>query len=435
MAIKPRQPQTKVKHTILENYLKGWVGIIYKGVLKYAQNPSMELHFVYVDCNAYTGRYEGEAEEESSPEKQEIVFGSPIIAIKTLDALVKGLTKDKLSTKMTYILVEADDKHYLELKKSLDLAGLLHRSKETQQFESLKNGEIALLKGDSTEIYKDLLKYTQNSSKLALRYTFYFIDPYGPTGIPFEFVRDVVTSPRHDAIVYVPSLDLQRKAGIAVKDAFSTLEISLLDNYDNMFGTNYWRSIVQNFSRDAQDPDVDVFDDLSIEEDDKDFEKILYKLIEYYKIRLKNCDSNLVIKTIDLHFPNKTRSMYYLFLTTHDPTGALKMNQVIYNAGYQQQILKWRYKHSQKKGNQLEMFTDLEPNIPIQKRPSKEEIAEHIYSKLSNQTLSLGQVYKVLADEPYFADEVKKALRHLRPQKANWKDSDLRNSTIITFGP
>jgi hypothetical protein len=56
-------------------------------------------------------------------------------------------------------------------------------------------------------------------------------------------------------------------------------------------------------------------------------------------------------------------------------------------------------------------------NIPREKRPSKEEIAKHIYNKLSKRTLSLKQVYKVLVDEPYFVEEVKKALRHLRQQK------------------
>ncbi len=54
--VKPRSTQTKVKHTILEKYLKAWGGIIVNGL---RSDRVKEVHFVFVDCNASNGRYNG----------------------------------------------------------------------------------------------------------------------------------------------------------------------------------------------------------------------------------------------------------------------------------------------------------------------------------------------------------------------------------------
>ena len=63
-AIEVRKPQTKVKHTILKHYLSAWGGIILQGLKNEAQKTQargrpFRAHLVYVDCNAYKGRYRG----------------------------------------------------------------------------------------------------------------------------------------------------------------------------------------------------------------------------------------------------------------------------------------------------------------------------------------------------------------------------------------
>ncbi len=58
--IKPRPPQTRVKHIILEKYLRAWGSIIIHGL----KSQSRNLHFVYIDCNASYGRYAGELKRE-----------------------------------------------------------------------------------------------------------------------------------------------------------------------------------------------------------------------------------------------------------------------------------------------------------------------------------------------------------------------------------
>src|SRR5260370_35592475 len=81
--VEPRPTQTKVKNTILENYLKAWGGIIINGLNKRLR----DLHLGYIDCNASYGRFNGELEDTLTNRQTQPIFGSPIIGIKELDSL------------------------------------------------------------------------------------------------------------------------------------------------------------------------------------------------------------------------------------------------------------------------------------------------------------------------------------------------------------
>lgn len=73
-SIKSRPPQTKVKHTILEKYLNAWGGIIINGLRKQLTN----IHLVYIDCNASTGRFAGELEAAVAKREAQLVYGSVV---------------------------------------------------------------------------------------------------------------------------------------------------------------------------------------------------------------------------------------------------------------------------------------------------------------------------------------------------------------------
>ncbi len=70
--VKPRSTQTKVKHTILEKYLKAWGGIIFNGLRGVRVQ---EVHFIYVDCNASYGRYNGELEDSVVNREAQTIWG------------------------------------------------------------------------------------------------------------------------------------------------------------------------------------------------------------------------------------------------------------------------------------------------------------------------------------------------------------------------
>lgn len=203
--MKPRPPQTRVKHLILEKYLHAWGSIIIHGL----KNQPTSLHLVYIDCNASFGRYPGELKESITQQESFSVFGSPIIGIRVLDALASwAQEKYGKRVRTNAILIEKDPKIYSELKHSLSLAGFAQRTRETDAFLSLKDGEIAALCEDSTRTAARLIAYTQAETKFSL----FLLDPYGPTGIPLDFVREIIRQPRHDVIINMPYQDLHKKA-------------------------------------------------------------------------------------------------------------------------------------------------------------------------------------------------------------------------------
>jgi three-Cys-motif partner protein len=409
--IKPRPTRTQVKHTILKKYLEAWGGIIVNGL---RQRADAAPHFVYIGCDASTGRYRGELEDVVAYREPQQIFGTPIIGVTALDALAawakKSANKD---VRINAILIEKERKNYEELKSSLRLAGFMPRVRETATFSCLQDGEIALLCEDSTPLADQLVDYTQSGYK----YSLFLLDPYGPKGIPFPFVRKIIQHQRHDAMIYVPYLDLQKKSGIVVKPTITSTEDELVKNYDAMFGHARWRDLVKQLYEAGYQEEDEIWG-------------LEAMLMNCYRETLLSIDASLAVKSIGLHFPDRERTMYYLYLTTHDPSGALKMNELLWEAGYQEYELRQKLKQSRAHPGQLMLF-----DIPVQAeksaRPTKEQIAEHLMSLLKGQTRTRKEIYSTVADEIYFVGEIDKALKYLQAQGQISFEGQLRNMTRI----
>ncbi|GEM_PF-1110499 len=412
--IKPRKTQTKVKHMILEKYLQAWGGIIINGL---RQHASANIHLVYIDCHASYGRYRGELEDVAARRDPQPIFGTPIIGVKALDQLAAWAKKSaQRQVRTSTILIEKERKVYDELKISLGMAGLTPRMHESKNFSHLQDGEIALVWADSTLLADQLVQYTQSGHKFSL----FLLDPYGPTGIPFSFVSKIIQHPRHDTIIYVPYLDLEKKSGIVAKSTITPTENELIKNYDAMFGHTGWRTLARRYYK----PDF---------QDEDEIWGLEAMLMGCYREALLSVDPDLVVKSIGLHFPDRDRIMYYLYLTTHDPSGALKMNELLWEAGYQEYELRQRLKQSKEHPGQLTLFDmPLQPEKPA--CPAKEEIGRHIMRLFKGQTRTKREIYAALADEIYFAKEVNKALKYLQAQGQISFVGPLENSTCIKIG-
>lgn len=418
-----RPTQTKVKHIILEKYLKAWGGIITNGMRQQAEKArqrgkSFDLHFVYVDCFSFMGRYNGEMEDDLAGRQLETVYGSPIIGVKALDELAKWGNQQGIPVSVNAILVEQDSQTFDGLLETLKEAGLSSRVRQTQSFHQLKAGEIAVCQADSTTMANQLINYTQTGYTFAL----YFLDPYGPTGIPLEFVSPIITANRHDVIINMPYQDLHKKTGIAIKSVLSQEETAIVANYDRMFGHSYWQTIAWQ---------MNLLDDLSTTQG----QSLEVELVNCYRDALSQTDSSLAVKSIPLRFPDKERTMFYLYLTTHDPDGALQMNKILFDAGYQEDDLRCRIKDSKKqRGGQLSMFDMVElPVAPKPERDHQEVIAGEILKNLSGRTVTRKEIYQVLADEPYFANEINKAISFLKRKGEVVYTSPVNNHTPITI--
>ena len=134
-----------------------------------------------------------------------------------------------------------------------------------------------------------------------------------------------------------------------------------------------------------------------------------------------------------LRFSDKDRTMFYLYLTTHDADGALSMNKVLNDAGYLENDLRLQVSHARVTGTGQAALFDEMPPAPRKRRDEVSNIADILVSKMSGTIVTRKAVYKVMADSPYFATEINKALTLLlRQQRASYQ-TPLKNDSLITF--
>lgn len=455
MELQQRDVQTQVKHKILERYLKAWGGIILHGLRRSAarmQRGRLAHHFVYVDCCAGVGRYACNTEDFFLERVAGPVPGSPVLGIRVLDELTEMASRYSIDLKVDTILIENDNQRFEGLMDTLSSEGLALRAKQTSDFDRLGPGEIAVLNTDWTQVVDQLLKYT------GPRYTkaFYLIDPYGPTGIPRHAVQPIVKNREHDVMINFPYYDLQKKAG----SAHTKRHQLHVGHWTNVFGNEKWLQIVQEIesvraSRDAlldamgitaRDAEGDpLFEELKSSgflTDKRLTELIERRLVDLYKETLSEIDSTLSIKRVRLRFPDKERPMFHLFLTTHDPSGALRLNKVLDDARLWEHELRYirrsALRQRPKDERQLSFLTPVAPEVPepeIPRRLTIEECAEDILQRFSGKTATRRDVYRELADEPYFPEEVNKAIKYLKRQGKVSFSGKLANDSKIRFLP
>lgn len=260
-------------------------------------------------------------------------------------------------------------------------------------------------------------------------WSFFLLDPYGPKGIPYEMVKRVVAQQHVDAMINQPYQDLYKKQGILDSQKEKAVNEALLRNYDAMFGTQEWREVRQQVWQNTPEPERGV--DLEAE------------LTTFYQQRLRAADPSLAVKKIGLEFPDRERTMFYLFLTTHDPTGALLMNKVLSDAEQQEAQLKWQRQEATvvQKARQMGQMSlydiGLDPAAPPsdtspQRVVSIDQLANELFASFRGKTVTLKAIYLSQVDTRYFAEDIRKALRQLKQQK-RVQYQELQIESLIRF--
>jgi len=242
--------------------------------------------------------------------------------------------------------------------------------------------------------------------------------------------------------------DVIRKAGMAVNPALEPKHKQLVNYWTDAFSGEQWAEIAnadtgylvtRPEARDGLNANFgsDIPGNLSLSSDDSTQLKE-YLLAGAYRYVLQNMDTSLAVKPLRLRFPDKERAMFYLFLTTHDATGALALNKILAEAEYLEHALRYRYrvaKITAPKGGQMNLF-EIDPVVPKPAqlpRPSIQFIADYILSLLAGQVVSKKEVYRLLADEPFFTTEIDKAIQLLKQPALAGFTGELRHNTFIDF--
>lgn len=437
MSLKPRDTQTQVKHLILDQYLNAWGGIILHGLRGSAHNAQaagrdFETHFIYVDGFAGCGRYQGDRSTLlAHPDDAQQVWGSPVLGIRALTKLRTLGQSYGIPVRTNAILVEKDPLVFSTLRESLDMAGWSRETRQTTDFESLADGEIALIQDDFCQWADKIRGFTSDR----YRFAFYLLDPYGPSGIPLQrVVAPIIRSPRTDVMINFPYQDLHKKTGGANQDILPAHERAAYAkaqlHYDALFGSQAWRPISSAT--------------LASEPDDDQSERMEAALVNLYYQQLQTMDSTLAIKSVRLRFPTKERTMFYLFLTTHDGTGALLLNELLDKAQLREYELRRQFQAVRtiaeaRDHGQLtfeEILTPAKEDLPRPSigltRPTAADIATEIERRFHGRKAVYREILAAFADSPYYASEMKSALTFLkRSGRASYME--LSNSTTVTF--
>jgi len=400
MHLDERDIQTKVKHLILSDYMGAWSGIILSGLSNSARarlkrGLSFESRLVYVDGFSYKGCYSRDVEQLPNESKTAgPVWGSPILGVQALDrAREQARTRYEFDVDTAAILVEQDSGTFQDLLENLRMAGLSDRVVVNPTVIAPRDREIVVLRADFRHRYPEILDVLRS------QYTksFVLLDPRGVAGIPYEMVRQFVSLPSADVMINWAYLNFQRRAG----QENEAIQLSL----DAMFGGAVWRVLDEN--RGGTEPD-----------EDRDA-----RLARFYRDQLQQVDPDAVIKYTRLDFPDRNRTMFYLFLTTHDPTGALKLNEVLDDARLAQVRMRWnrardKYVRRQEALGQKSLFEMAALRAPAPTPGSRNvdigKLSTDIHDHFSGQSVFRPDVYRLLANSEVYASEVDRALTLLK---------------------
>jgi three-Cys-motif partner protein len=182
---------SRVKHTILQNYLPPWA----------AKLGSRSHGLNYFDCFAGPGRYNFSGE---------VVDGSPVIAVKA----GKHFVSTRPNHTLAIILTEKDKQRAAALERELSTL---------EPYPP--NLRVGVLPEDSNTFIPDLLQAIS-----ALAPSFFMIDPYGhPLKVPV--INDILSRPKTEVFItlmwYRINMDLSNAL--------------VQHNIDALFGDKEWR--------------------------------------------------------------------------------------------------------------------------------------------------------------------------------------------------
>lgn len=252
---------TRVKHALLEKYLLAWMPIL----------GSRYPWVTYFDGFAGRGVY-----EDGSP-------GSPVLAMQLADKLAPRLQR------VTLRFVERNPENYENLRAAVEteLSRLTYPEKVSVHHTQGDFDEAACAFLDQAE--------ARGASQAP---SFFFIDPFGFTGVPLETVGRILSVPKTEVFFTFMLRDINR-----------FLELGqLVDQMNVLFGGGCWRDVVSHADRERA-------------------------LVELYRRQLHE-QANA---TYSLHFKvcesDSTATLYYLIHANNNFKGHQIMKGVMLNQG------------------------------------------------------------------------------------------------------
>lgn len=256
---------TKVKHILLEKYLTAWIPILGK------HNPTI----CYFDSFAGRGEY------------TDGTLGSPLIALKVADEQAKHFSK------LTCFFIEKDPDNFKNLEDVL--------SREQPNIRNWHKLDVKTRNGEFANVVNGIFQSVREGYILVP--SFFFVDPFGFSGIPFETVIKILSNPKTEVFFTFMSRDMAR---------FIELP-ELKGTFSNLFGTDKWKSIAA--SSQGQPREI--------------------ALISLYREQLHNLAGVKYSLAFRVCMSGKEQTLYYLVHATNNFKGHSVMKTIMFNQSAQ----------------------------------------------------------------------------------------------------
>ncbi|MBN1695439.1 three-Cys-motif partner protein TcmP [candidate division WOR-3 bacterium] len=198
---------TKVKHSILKKYLHVWIVALGKWRRK----------IIFFDGFAGRGEY-------YDKKGGFVSLGSPIIALKVADNLIKQSKEKGSKPYFDKFLCIAVEKNHDNFNNLLDVY-----KREEKKFNFPKYLDFMPTNNEFKNVVSDILKEVGNQ----IAPTFFFVDPFGYSGVPFSLIDRIINLPKTEIFFTLMTRDIRRFLDL------SDTEVTL----DELFGCQEWRDI------------------------------------------------------------------------------------------------------------------------------------------------------------------------------------------------
>ena len=292
-AIWPADPHTLAKIELVRRYLDAWLPIMGS---KFAKRP-----ILYIDGFAGPGIYAGGED------------GSPITALKSASNALLQAGKNWL----------AGDVHIAAVEKEKDFAQSLRD--QISLTEHHPRVHVSVREG----AFDEQLHEIKAAYPFAFRdrnHLFAFIDPFGPTHVPFQAVKEVLSSATSEVLINLDADGIERIKRYQVAGNIAAL--------DRIFGDHEW---------------VDQLDDSS------NFKESCRNILRIYRerlYRLRNVDYTFALEMRD----KQDKHSYYLLFATGHRTGMERMKGAMRSVGHE-----GAFEFSDAWRGQLSLFRDDNP--------------------------------------------------------------------------
>ncbi|MGQ9848231.1 MAG: three-Cys-motif partner protein TcmP, partial [Bacteroidales bacterium] len=329
---------TRVKHILLEKYLKAWIPILGKW------NPKI----CYFDGFAGRGEY------------TDGTLGSPIIALQVGDKLAQYYGK------LFMVFIEKDKDNYKNLEDVLD------RKRST--IKNLEKIEIIKENNEFANVIEKIFDYFEKE-KSTLAPSFFFVDPFGFSGIPFKIIKKILSNPKTEVFFTFMIRDISRFIENPPHG----------DTFTELFGTEEWKSIIKLGGRENA-------------------------LIELYRKQLHqtaNVKYSLCFRTSE---SKRLRTLYYLIHATNNFKGHFIMKSIMFNQ------------------SALGKFAYLGPKDIAERRQTRlfdihnvEDLKKILLERFEGETLTYDEIQEKIcfpwySEPPYIDKHYREALKGLEKE-------------------